>query len=337
MSNRTMSPALFKSAVDSAALRLAEERPLGFAVDDVAAVIGCADITRQMRRRIRQRLVTLCNAERLFSPQPWTGVYLGSDKTGAALEIAHQPVLLDDVRRAFFDAGGFMQMPEIIAALGFDAGSEKRVRAVMSESHLFERFTPLKGMRKHWRLSDSERATVPVPGRWMLADLQLKVFRMAGGKIPWSWGLKDALEAQRVRVGNGLRDARMLWRLSPEEMVADAGISGALDACLSGATELRYQDPQIIESSGYKVAEWWDDCKEAMGTEEASAEAWRMLEGEDGQPYLLDALDVAAWVTIGARMKLDPALLSRGAHDYKMSGPLPRDPQHDIFDAVDWG
>jgi len=91
MSNRTLSPALFKSTVDSAALRLAEEKPLGFTVDDVAAVMGCAEIPAQMRKRIRQRIKTLCKQGKLFSPS-W-GIYLASPKTSAAVQSANDPIL----------------------------------------------------------------------------------------------------------------------------------------------------------------------------------------------------------------------------------------------------
>jgi len=114
-------------------------------------------------------------------------------------------------------------------------------------------------------------------------------------------------------VGNGLRDARKFWRLSPEDMVEDAEISRSLDACFSRATEAPYLDPSFPEVSGYKVADWWGDCKVGMGVAEALAEAWMMLEGDAGHPYLLEALDVASWAAIGVRTKLDPALLSRGA------------------------
>jgi hypothetical protein len=312
MSDRVMSPALFKATLDSAALKLAQDKPTGFTVADVAAEIGCSEITVEMRKSIRQRLKTLCKHGNLFSPN--RGLYLASGTTSAAVQIACDPILLDDLRRAFFEAGGFMLMPDILTALGFDdPGAEKRVRTVMCASPLFDRFTPLKGMRRHWRLSDSERVTVPVPGRWMMVDLQLTAFRAGGGRIPWAWGLNGDLEAYRVRVGNALRDARKLWRLSPESIVEDSVISGALDACFSRATDLPYLDPGIPEVSDYKVAEWWEDCKAGMGMADALAEAWRMLEGDGGHPYLLDALDTASWVAIGARTKLDPAWLSRGA------------------------
>lgn len=314
-----MPPALFKATVDSAALGLAEEKPTGFSVNDVAIVLGFGEISRAFRKKVRQRLTTLCKRGRLFSPD--RGIYLAPDITVASFEATNDPVLLSDLHRAFVRAGGFMQMPDILVAVGLDGtDSERRVRAVLSESPLFDRFTPLEGLRKHWRLSDSERAAIPVPGRWLMADLQLKVFKAGQGHIPWKWGLQGALEATRVRIGNGLRDARLLWGMPPQEVVADPAFSTTLDACLSGAESLPYLDAACPDDTGYKVAEWWADCKAGMGLGEALVEAWMMFEGGEHHPHLLDALDVASWQSIGARFRLDPALLSRGAIDIDWRG-----------------
>jgi hypothetical protein len=307
-----MSPALFKATLDSCVEALKAEGSRGFTVSDIAARMGATKPSAALRRRMQRRLETLCRSGVLVAPGH--GVYIASSESSAVRETTIKPVLLGDLHKAFFDAGGFMHMGEILEALDLDndQATARRVRVILSESPLFDSYNPLPGKRRCWRLADDERAKVPVPGRWMLANLQLTVLRAGGGKLAWTWGLVAEFEAYQQRVGRALRDARNLWRLTPEQFTDGTIVGEALDYCLGWCAE-PYIDIGTQATEG-SVGDWWNEVKEGMGTKEATAEAWMML--EDGHPSLIGALDVAMWMAVGKQTKLDPALLSRGSVDF---------------------
>jgi hypothetical protein len=319
-------PRDFKAEVLRCARALLGAAPEGFVHDDVAAVLG-ADFANggASERRLRQCLTAMCAADVLHR------VGWGKFAQGPAFDV-DQPLgagvaLAEELHQAFISAGGIMTMPEILAEVAReDDGRARLVRRTLKETPRYRTGVPLQGFKRHWLLIESERVKMPLPGRWLLRDLQLTVARLGKGHVPWDWGLEADLMSYREAIALGLRRARELLDEQPEGILADPAIANALDWCLdyaasaggggTGAAAVGY---------GMALADWWPATRDSLGLVDALAYAWTLLEISDvSGPCVLDALDVRFWVAVGKRTNLDPAMLSRGAVIPDYSGDLIR-------------
>lgn len=285
MTDELALPAL-RAMVELQTSAMLTERPLGFTFPELTVRLrqNCAEPLDE--RRVRHQLKRLCDRGVLVSPD--RGVFVAGDAAGEGLAI--------EVRKVFDSAGGFVSTDELLENLSQDLNHRGRVSRLLSSSPDYQLGLPIEGFRKVWRLRDDLRFRVPLPGRYQL--LELILLKMACGGAPNGWGV-EALKALRLRVGQGLRDARSLRELSIDLVLALPLIREALDHRLE---ELRYSDPAMIAG-----CEDWIDM--ARG-EEVLFELWVRIEDGDAAQGILDA---ACWNAIGRGLGFDAALLSRGA------------------------
>jgi hypothetical protein len=308
----------FKGVVGQVARSLAKSHPDGFGYTDIAQRLGRDfGVPGPSERRLRRSLAGLCAAGVLarkgrgcFIAGPQMG---GDDAIGMATQIAQQ------LQEAFANAGGIMPISEVLSELGRQDDAKARlVRKVLSQSPLYFSGLPLDGCRTHWLLIDSERKKVPLPGRWLMLDLQLTLARMGNAKASWQWGLEGGLAALRARIGRGLKDARELMGLRPDDMVGDPATAAALEWCLQNAQDVSGPVDDFGGGARASVAQWWQQGVQLHGRVQALSEAWQLLESDLWQEQcLVHVLDVRFWRAVGKLTGLDPAILSRGAlvHD----------------------
>ena len=303
----------FKALTLERVKTLLESKPEGFRFPELAAIMGpLYQRGAPLARRLQTCLDGMCKGDVLKRSGGWyvTGSNLYLD---GALGV--RTGLVSELHRVFYKSGGIMRMSEILFELDREDDFEARlVRKVLVESPLYFTGLPFDGYRTVWLVVESERVKVPLPGRWLLLDLQMTVAQMETPRRSSSWGLEASLAAYKARISRCLRDTRELLSMSELEVVAGSGIGDALEWCLANANDTYMRTSPEQASEQVRVVDWWDSLLEAVGRPDALAYAWALIESDDSSAHnLLHALNVGFWETVGATTNVDAAWLSRGA------------------------
>lgn len=282
----------FKAAVREAVLAL-PPAPEGF---DFAALTRRMSVAEGDQVRLRRWLT---NAEKSgLIVRLSRGRYAASDRLAVEGSVGVGAQLAVDIRQAFEQAGGVLNLPQLLTEVGREDAT--LVRRVLTESQQYEAGSPIPGFRRAWRLIDAERLKLPLPGHLIFFDIQMA----AGGPRP---DLPRLLDHRRRQIAAGLLEARELSRSTTAELVAAPSVANRLDATLDAGEAHFYTEAR----ERLAVKDWWRRTKQALGRVAALEEAWNRLEAADA-PFLA-ALDVPFWHALGRLLSFDPALLSRGA------------------------
>lgn len=282
----------FKAAVREAALSL-PGAPEGFDFAALALRTGAAESEQVRLRR------WLTNAEKSgLVVRLSRGRYAASDRLTIEGSVGVGAQLSVDIRQAFEQAGGVLNLPQLLTEVGREDAT--LVRRILTGSKQYESGSPIPGFRRTWRLIDAERLKLPLPGHLLSFDVQMA----AGGP---RHDLPRLLDRRRRQIAAGLLEARELSRTTVADLVAAPSVANRLDAALDAGAGHFYNE----EGERLAVEVWWRQAKQALGRVAALEEAWDRLAGAD--PALLGALDVPFWRALGRSLSFDAALLSRGA------------------------
>ena len=297
--------AVFKDEVRKTVAALLNAQPRGFYFAELAARLGepfasCQNDTR----RLRHQLDALCDQGVLMRIE--RGIYIGRDKGS----IENVPDVRSSVWRAFWNHGGCLTMPDLMAELAPHPADPRAVRDHLWVDGRYTLGIPLTGFRRHWVVREEKRREIPLPGSLQLQELRL--IRLRRGSLPVGWGI-SALGALRERVGAALAAAREMADLTIGDLAEKPKVAGAMQRCLMAAASIRPSHPVLAERHS-SFSQWWEATVQDVGQQHAIGVAWRGLEGDE--PLLRDiqaVLDVRCWEAIGYATGLDPAALSRGA------------------------
>jgi hypothetical protein len=280
-------PREFAASIRRAILTLPEV----FTTADLAAAMGTDGENLRRLRAWRDRALESGALIRVSRGRYSAGPALVED---GGLGVGVQ--LIEDIRAAFDQAGGVLTFRDLLVELGREEG--RFVRRLLDDSSLYTSGSPLPRYRTCWRLIDSERLTLPVPGNLLAFDLQMT----AGGRLP---DLPKALDRRRALIGEAVEQAR-LWRgLTVEEAVAVPAVANALDAALRATDVVRREGGESEPLAG-----WWEHLCESEGRGAALAHVLSLIEA--GDQFALLALTCRFWNALGKALAVSPAFLSRG-------------------------
>ena len=297
--------ALFKARVCEEVVLLVALQPYGFIFDELASRLGPSFASKgPEERRLRHQLKALCDSDVLYSVD--RGVFLEGRHFAS---ISGCGPLEDDIWNAFYELGGTATTEDLKAVL-VNPADDRKIRSVLRATDKYFKGLPLAGYRNHWFVNDDLRWQIPLPGALQSVELTILDLRL-GSRATKATALQR-LKLFQSRIGASLREARMLSRFEPDDVVKGPALANTLDIRLRACIG-RPEDSKLAERHR-TVGEWWAETVKTNGRPRALYEAWLRIEGSPkAKATLQGALDVHCWDAIGRAVGLDPGALSRGA------------------------